>query len=294
LSNIIGERSTTKRFACCGETWGGAAREASNQWRLLLAIAIIFCIFPPALLASNPANNATTPSEGRSASPQLDGGMTRQQGDAILRELRAIRQLLAKQQTTKQPRKRPTRAKIEVGNNPSLGKVDAPVTLVEFTDFQCPYCKRFHDTTFPKLREKYIDTGKLRYIAMDLPLSFHQQALPAANAARCAAEQGKFWEMRKTLFKHSRTLGQKALLSYAERLSLDIDAFQKCQESNRHNSIIQQNIQTAHQAGFTGTPSFIIGKNMGSYVNGAALIGAKPLAEFENHIQRLLLKTGDR
>ncbi len=298
MSNIMGDRSITRHLACCCEMQCGAAGKASNPWGVLLIVAVIVCIFPPTLLASSPASNSTAPGVEKSAAPQREKtlqlpteGLTQQQGDAILQELRAIRQLLAKQRTPAKPRKRPTSAKIELGNNPSLGKADAPVTLVEFTDFQCPYCKRFHDTTFPKLREKYIDTGKLRYIAMDLPLKFHRQAQPAANAARCAAEQGKFWEMRKTLFEHSRALGQKELLSYAKELSLDMNAFQACQESNRHNNIIQQNIQTAHKAGFTGTPSFIIGKSTDNYVNGAALIGARPLAEFENHIQRLLPKT---
>jgi protein-disulfide isomerase len=219
-------------------------------------------------------------------------GLSKEQGDAILQELRAIRELLQNQQKANSRPRKPTSARVKIGDNPSLGQVDAPVTMVEFTDYQCPYCKRFHDSTFKKLREKYIDTGKMRYVSMDLPLSFHQQARPAAHAARCAADQDKFWEMRTTLFHNSRALGKDALLGYAGDLSLDTQAFQACMEDKRHERVINQSIQIARGAGFTGTPSFVIGKNINGQVSGAVLIGAKSLAEFENQIQRLLPKAG--
>ena len=231
-----------------------------------------------------------------SSSPQqalhaASAGLTRQQGDEILKELRAIRQLLQQQSAASPGKKRPTSASIKIADELpvlSLGQTDAPVTMVEFTDYQCPYCKQFHDVTFPKLKEKYIDTGKLRYIAMDLPLSFHPQALPAANAARCAADQDKFWQMRESLFRNPRALGQQALLKYAGDLSLDTTIFSNCLQQKWHDSDIQRDIKTANAAGFTGTPSFVIGKNKGNQVNGVVLIGAKPLAEFDGHIRRLL------
>jgi len=216
-------------------------------------------------------------------------GLTREQGDAILQELRSIRELLQKQQKPARPRK-PTSARVSIGDSPALGQDDAPVTMVEFTDYQCPYCKRFHDSTFKKLQEKYIDTGKLRYVSMDLPLSFHQQARPAAHAARCAAEQDSFWQMRTTLFSNPRALGKDALIGYAADLSLDTQAFQACLEDKRHEQGISRDIKIARGAGFTGTPSFVIGKNVGGQVSGAVLIGAKSLAEFENQIERHLPK----
>jgi protein-disulfide isomerase len=217
-------------------------------------------------------------------------GLTREQGDAILQELRAIRELLQKQQTAAPAQRKPTSARVSVGDNPTLGHDDAPVTMVEFTDYQCPYCKRFHDNTFPRLKQKYIDTGKLRYVSMDLPLRFHQQARPAAHAARCAGEQDRFWQMRETLFSNSRALQKEALVSYAGDLSLDTEAFEACLDDKRHELGINQNIQVARAAGFTGTPSFVIGKNVNGQVSGAVLIGAKSLAEFESQIERLLPK----
>jgi len=267
-----------------------------SKWTLLPLVATVFLFSPPLLsvtLESSSsdlqlANSPDLDSSQKQKPLQLAAeGLTKEQGDAILQELRSIRELLQKQQKATRPRK-PTNARVSIGNSPSLGQTDAPVTMVEFTDYQCPYCKRFHDSTFKKLQKKYIDTGKMRYVSMDLPLNFHQQARPAAHAARCAADQDKFWQMRSTLFSNSRALGKDALMGYAGDLSLDTETFQACMEDKRHQREINRNVQVARGAGFTGTPSFVIGKNVGGQVSGTVLIGAKPLAEFESQIQRLL------
>jgi len=268
----------------------------------LPALFTLGLLFSTPLLSVTPENLPASPIAAATSSPLTGAtppdlqvaseGLTREQGDAILRELRSIRELLQKQQTAAPAKRKPTSARVAVGDNPALGEADAPVTMVEFTDYQCPYCKRFHDNTFPKLKEKYIDTGKLRYVTMDLPLRFHQQARPAAVAARCAGEQDKFWQMRETLFSNSRALKNEALVSYASDLSLDTAAFQVCLDDKRHERGINQNIQVARGAGFTGTPSFVIGKNINGQVSGAALIGARSLAEFESQIQKLLPQAG--
>ena len=127
---------------------------------------------------------------------------------------------------------------------------------------------------------------------MDLPLHFHQQARPAAHAARCAGEQDKFWQMRETLFNNSRKLGASDLVGYASELSLDTEAFNACMDDKRHERGINRDVQIARGAGFTGTPSFVIAKTTGKQVNGAVLIGARSLAEFENQINRLLPEAG--
>lgn len=293
-------RKILHRLTCFEKKRGGTLRKiASPQWTLLPLVTIVFLFSPPLLSvtlesssSSSPPVNTPNPDSSATQKPlQLAAeGLTKEQGDAILQELRSIRELLQKQQkTTARPRK-PTNARVSIGNSQSLGQADAPVTMVEFTDYQCPYCKRFHDSTFKKIQEKYIDTGKLRYVSMDLPLSFHQQARPAAHAARCAADQDKFWQMRSTLFSNSRALGKDALVGYAADLSLDTVTFAACMEDKRHEREINRNIQVARGAGFTGTPSFVIGKNVGGQVSGAVLIGAKSLAEFESEIQRLLPK----
>src|SRR6476659_2383693 len=116
-----------------------------------------------------------------------DEGITREQADAILSELKQIRTLLEKgQRVAAAPQPEPVvKASLKIGTEPALGSKDAPLTMVEFTDYQCGFCRHFHLTTFPEIRKKYIDTGKVRFVTRDLPLDFHANAFPAAEAARC-------------------------------------------------------------------------------------------------------------
>ena len=108
-----------------------------------------------------------------------------------------------------------------VADAPSLGRADAPVTLVEFSDFQCPFCGRFFATTLPALKKDYIDTGKLRYVFRDFPLDqLHPNARKAAEAAHCAGEQGKYWEMHDVLFQNQRALAPSQLTEYARAVGV--------------------------------------------------------------------------
>jgi protein-disulfide isomerase len=122
-------------------------------------------------------------------------GITKQQADEILNELRQIRELLEKQTgaAPQQAGEQITKAKVSTEGAYSIGSKDAPLTMVEFTDFQCPFCERFHTSTFADLKRDYIDTGKLRFVSRDLPLDFHPNAMQAAEAGRCAGEQGQYW-----------------------------------------------------------------------------------------------------
>src|SRR5690348_16641353 len=122
-------------------------------------------------------------------------GITKQQADEILDELRQIRQLLEKQQNANAQPEQPTRAKVATAGAFAIGSQNEPVTMVEFTDFQCPFCYRFHVNTFNELKKNFIDTGKVRFVSRDLPLDFHPNAMQAAQAGRCAGEQGQFWPM---------------------------------------------------------------------------------------------------
>src|SRR5665213_2353557 len=136
-----------------------------------------------------------------------DSGITRQQADDILSELKAIRQLLEKQYRPGAPGRLPPMpeipqtGKLRLEGGFSLGSNDAPVTIVEFTDYQCPFCRGFESTTFSEIRKKYIDTGKVRFVVRDLPLAeMHPDAMQAAEAAHCAGDQGQFWRMHDVLF----------------------------------------------------------------------------------------------
>src|SRR5580765_8947214 len=152
------------------------------------------------------------------------GGITRQQADEMLKELRQIRQLLEKQQAKPAPpqEEAPTRAKItDLSGVSMLGSKTAPITIVEYTDYQCPYCQRFHVTSFAELKKAYIDTGKVRFFSKDMPLDFHPNAMRAAMAARCAGEQGKFWELRDTMGANPNSLDLEHIINFAGDLKMN-------------------------------------------------------------------------
>jgi protein-disulfide isomerase len=216
---------------------------------------------------------------------------------AILQELREIRRVLEKieRQGLAQPAQRPDTPKtasVSIGKESTiLGVADAPVTVIEFTDYQCPFCKRFIQTTFPLLKRDFIDTGKVRWIVRDLPLGFHPNANKAAQAAHCAGEQGKFWKMRDTLFRNNANLGIEQLPGYAREIGLDGDAFDACLSSDRHQTQITQDGEEANRIRVTGTPSFVIGKTAADTVSGQLVIGAQAPAVFTAAIQRVLDQT---
>jgi protein-disulfide isomerase len=212
------------------------------------------------------------------------------QADAMLRELRELRALVQKQQPASPPAAPalPRIVTVALGDSPALGQAAAPVVLVEFTDFQCPYCKRANDGVLAELKKKYVDTGKLRLVSRNLPLPFHPNAEPAALAALCAGEQGRFWEMRDQLFTNTEALSRQDFLKTAGELKLDVQAFTACLDVKRHGPQIARDKQDAAAAGITGTPSFVIGRAAGDRVTGLLMIGAKSTALFEAEIEKLL------
>jgi len=157
------------------------------------------------------------------------------------------------------------------------GNDDAKVTVVEFSDFECPYCSRASQT-LKKLRTLYPDT--LRIAFRDFPLSQHKDAKPAAEAAQCAREQGKFWEYHDLLFENTRALSAPDLKSYAEKLELDLKVFAACLATDRPKKIVADNAEAARRFGVEGTPAL--------FVNGIKLIGLLPLPLMQAIIDREL------
>jgi protein-disulfide isomerase len=257
---------------------------AHSRWARLFKICIPLALTAVALLMSP----AAMTEEAAEASAASDEKM-----DAILLELKAIRQVLekiAKQggvNTAKRPSK-PTIATVAIAGRPAMGAEDAPVTVVEFTDYQCPFCLRFSKTTFPHLKKDYIDTGKVRWVALNLPLAFHKDARKAAQGALCAGDQGKFWEMREMLFEHPQQIGMEHLPGYARDLSLDVEAFSACLNSDSHIAAINKDAKDARGVSLTGTPSFIIGKSNSDKITGTVVIGAQPLRVFNDAINQAL------
>lgn len=214
-------------------------------------------------------------------------GITRKQADEILDELRQIRQLLEKQGRPAEPAK-PTSIKLDLRNTPMQGSKDAPLTVVEFTDYQCPFCQRFHQQTYGELKKNYIDTGKVRFYSRDLPLdSLHPNATRAAQAARCAGEQGKFWDIREIMSAHPDQLDMNSLLADADQLKLDVPKFKSCVESEKYKNEVQADVLEAMKIGADGTPAFVVGKSTPEGVDGEMIVGAQPYAMFDMKLKAL-------
>lgn len=169
-----------------------------------------------------------------------------------------------------------------------LGREDAPITIIEFTDLQCPYCARFATQTFPELRRNYIDTGRVRFASRDLPLPMHAFAVPAAVAARCAGEQGRFWEFREALFAAQATLGPETYVEQARKHGLDLEAFAACRRDGRQAANVRADLDLARANGITATPSLIIGRLVDGQFQGETIEGAKPYAVIAAKIDALL------
>jgi len=216
-----------------------------------------------------------------------DQGITRQQADQILNELRQIRQLLERQQAGNKPPE-PARATLNLEGAQMLGSKNAPITMVEFTDYQCPFCRQFHTTTFNELKKNYIDTGKVRFYSRDLPLdTLHPNAIRAAQAARCAADQGQFWTMRDIMGSNPDKLDMDHLAGFATDLHLDVLAFRNCVQSDKYKNAVQGDVVEAMKIGAQATPSFVIGKSTAEGVDGEVMVGALPYVNFEQKIKAL-------
>ncbi len=220
-------------------------------------------------------------------------GMTSQQADDMLTELRQIRRLLERlvqQQAAPAAVPQRTLVRLKPVKGFVLGRPDAPVTLVEYGDLECPFCRRFHQTTFAQLKTEYIDTGKLRYVARDLPLtSIHPEAFHAASATRCAGEQGKFWEMRTALLMVPR-LQADTVDATAGKIGLDVARLQACVNADKYRADIERDSEEAIAFNITGTPSFLLAKTSEEEVDAITLVGAIPFQALKPRIDELLRK----
>lgn len=177
-----------------------------------------------------------------------------------------------------------------IDDDPYKGKSDAPVTIIEFSDYQCPFCGRFVKNTLPDIAKKYIETGKVKYVFRDFPLDFHKQAPKAAEAANCAGDKGRYWEMHDKLFDNQSALTLDNLRKYATDIGLDADSFNACIDSGKHATEINKDLEDGKKAMVSGTPSFIIGKTQIGQkdIVGKRLVGARSFSSFEQVIDPLL------
>lgn len=184
----------------------------------------------------------------------------------------------------------PQRATVTIEGGAVMGKADAPLTLVEFSDYECPFCRRFEDQTLPKIKAQYVDSGKVRYVFRDFPLDqIHPHARKAAEAAHCAQDQGKYWEAHDLLFAKQQELQPDQLKAHAKTLGLDTNAFNECLDKDKYAKVVQQNEDDGVKAGVRGTPSFFLGKtSKDGKIDGLLISGARPFDDFRREIDRLL------
>ena len=183
--------------------------------------------------------------------------------------------------------------KISIDDDPIIGNPDAPITIVEFSDFQCTFCARFHTQTLPSLIGEYIEQGKVKIVFRDFPIqSIHPNALPASVAAECANDQNKFREMHDALFENQNdwnrleTIDAISLFSqYASDMQLDQGSFDSCLNSGKHIPEIQNDLNDGREYGVTGTPGFFVGNDQIGFVE---LKGAQPFESFKKVIDAQL------
>lgn len=171
---------------------------------------------------------------------------------------------------------------VDLGNAPVKGSSDAPITIIEFSDFECPFCGRVVPTIEEVLKAY---PGKIRFAFRQNPLPFHKNSMPAAKASLAANEQGKFWEMHDALFADQKDLDDDAIIARAKKIGLNVNKFKTDWKSDKFNKQIEDDIAFAKKVGASGTPAF--------FINGIALKGARPAASFKEVIDKLL-ETGGK
>ena len=198
--------------------------------------------------------------------------------------------ILEKQLPTNQPS---IPLEISADNDPVIGNPDAPITIIEFSDFQCPFCARFHIQTLPTIMEEYIEKGSVKLVFRDFPIqSIHPNAVPASVAAECANEQGKFKQMHDILFEKQNEWSNLETVyaielfnQYSEQINLEQEQFSSCLSTAKYVKEIQNDLDDGRTYGVTGTPGFFIGNQQIGFVE---LKGAQPFESFKNVIDKQL------
>jgi len=162
------------------------------------------------------------------------------------------------------------------------GDKNAKVTIVEWSDFECPFCTRFYTQTLESIIKEYVDTGKVKFVYRDFPLDFHTNAQKASESAECAGEQGKFWEMHDMLFEKGVSGGVSSFKQFASSIGLDSNKFNECLDSGKMEEEVKKDMQDGTAVGIIGTPGFII--------NGQLVSGAQPFENFKQVIEAELAK----
>jgi len=197
--------------------------------------------------------------------------------------------------TENKPATPPQAVFISLDDDPVLGYPNAPLTIVEFSDYQCPFCAKFHTQTLPLIIENYVNTGQVKFVYRDFPITdIHPNAIPAALASECADDQGKFWQYHDMIFENQRnwqdleiTQSTNMFKKFAMDLGLDSLKFDSCLDSGKYLDEIQKDLDDGRTYGVTGTPGFFVGNEKIGYTK---LIGAQPFTAFQKILNEQLAR----
>lgn len=214
-----------------------------------------------------------------------------------VRDLRDAIQILSNRvnQLASRARRAPRRESVDLDGAPVLGNHKAKIGIVEFSDFQCPYCRRFHELVYPMLKSRYIDTGKVDFMVRDFPLYFHKHAMNAAIAVSCMREQkpGAFWKIQHEMFTHQKEFGKDYYQKVAKKFGVDEKRYRTCIGEPKEKKHMQDALKYGRAVGVSGTPTFFIGRIKGDrLVDAVRVEGVQPLSVFSQVIGSLEDKNG--
>ncbi len=203
----------------------------------------------------------------------------------IKKDVTAIKQML----TAITKRMTPKIVTVSVDNDPFMGDENAPITLLEFSDYECTFCGRFAKSVLSKLESEYIKSGKVKYVFRDYPLNIHKGAQKAAEAAQCAGDQGRYWEMHNTLFANQHDLTIEKLKGHAEKLGLDTNLFNSCLDSGKYAKEVQDDLRAGQKTGLKSVPSFVIAPTTSNgIIKGRLISGAIGYDALKSLIEAML------
>jgi protein-disulfide isomerase len=249
-----------------------------------VAFVALLSLSPP--LGQNPADEV--------AALRKEVQALKEQQAQMQRELQAIKTFLQAAMQKQQEPEVPglIGSSIAIDGEPSLGEAGAKITIVEISDYHCPFCKRHTQQTFPQINSEYVGKGKARYVFVDYPIAqLHPQAARSHEAAACAGEQNKFWEMHASLFRNPPAKDDNALAAQAQQAGIDVAKLQSCLASGRHAGTIKAGAARIEQMGIQGTPMTVIGLTPAPGQPMKILkyvYGARPFSDFRTAIDALL------
>jgi len=178
---------------------------------------------------------------------------------------------------------------VKLDDDPFLGNEGAEIAIVEFSDFECPFCRRHYQKTLPMLKANYINTDKIKYVFKDFPLGFHKKAIEAAIAANCAGEQNAYWEMHGGLFQFQKEIGSGLYEKLVSEYKLDFDDFKNCMNEQDASAEIDNDLAYGQELGVRGTPHFFVGRIVdGKLMDVRSISGAQPYSVFKNTIDKII------